>query len=351
MRRYRLTAPILAVALLAATKVIVLLSAGALTGRITLEDFALRWDGGHYIRLAEKGYHGEADYAFPPLYPITIRILAATGIPPWASALIVSNIASFFLLAGLSRVSGWRTALLVMTFPPLLLYTTTAYSEALALSLTVWGVAYYIRGRTWRAGILIALGEIARYSMALAGLGLILHLLISRRGKGILGLITPQALAVALVLAFFTVQAGTPLAYFKAEKHWGAGLVSPAEQAEWLLHGPITYQFSLLNGIPTPPGVFLFRNYLFILAYTLGAILLAARRRWALLAAGLPGLIVLPLLGGVPSISVPRIALHSITLLIPLGEPKASTATTLYAAAGICGNVVATVWHYTSFFA
>ena len=33
------------------------------------------WDGGHYIGIAQNGYSEKFQYAFFPLYPITINLL------------------------------------------------------------------------------------------------------------------------------------------------------------------------------------------------------------------------------------------------------------------------------------
>ena len=55
------------------------------------------WDAGHYVRIAESGYHlGPGFPAFFPLYPLLVHI--ADALLPGgalAAALIVANLAAF----------------------------------------------------------------------------------------------------------------------------------------------------------------------------------------------------------------------------------------------------------------
>ena len=340
---------------LAAAKIIVLVIAGA-TGPGGLERFALRWDGGHFIRIAARGYTDASSLAFAPLYPWLTRLTArALGAPVWLAALVVSNTASVLLFLVLARLYGWRAAVLLYLVPPMPLYTTAAYSESLGLLLLALAVLDCSRRRHARAAAWVALAAWARYVLGLAGLGLLVVALARRdRRGGLLGLLA-LSISLVLLLAFFDRVGGSPLAYLEAEKAWEAGLSSPLEQARWLLGSGIVEQFSTLRGIPLGGPVYLVRNLLYYAVLTAGLALGAARPCEAGrcgITMTLPLAAMLPALTGVPAMSVPRLALAAFPLLAPVASRMSgSPAGLLFLAGEAAALPVVTIWHMESFFA
>ncbi|MCE4628620.1 MAG: hypothetical protein F7C34_05715 [Desulfurococcales archaeon] len=345
MRRYEVAG---AIALFIIAKLVVLWASGA-TSLEGLRIFATRWDAEHFARLAEEWYSGEADYAFAPLLPATARILVVAGLPSWASVLLVANIGSVALLAGLSRLYDPRTAALVMAFPVLAVYTTAPYSEALALPLFVWGLYAYQRKNYLAAGLLLGASATARYTMALAGAVLVLYTL--RRGLREAAALTAGLAPAALLLAAFLASSRWGLTvYFRAERYWQAGLGTPLDHVRWILESSITAQFASLRGIPVSPGLYVARNILFALLAVAGLALHWSRwrRPWETLAA-VPGIIVPILATGVPALSMPRLILAGLPAIAGLA-PKGRATALIYVAGALAGACVVAVWHMELFF-
>ena len=340
---------------LAAAKILVLALAGA-TSPGGLERFALRWDGGHFTRIAAHGYTDTSSLAFAPLYPWLTRLASrAIGAPVWLAALIVSNTASVLLFLVLARLYGWRAALLLYLVPPMPLYTTAAYSESLGLLLLALAVLDCSRRRHARAAAWVALAAWARYVLGLAGLGLLAASLARGDRRGALLGLLPLAASLALLLAFFSHVGGSPLAYLEAEKSWEAGLSSPLAQAEWLLRSGIVEQFSTLRGIPLGGAVYLARNLIYYVVLTAGLVLGVSRPcepgRCGI-PMTLPLAAMLPALTGVPAMSVPRLALSAFPLLAPIASRMSRSPSGLLFLAGEAAALpVVTVWHMESFFA
>ena len=113
-----------------------------------------RFDTLWYLRIAERGYDLPAGVVFYPLYPFLIRSLSGlTG--PMAAALLISTVAAFFYFWGLLRLvrsefsdpHPLRTVLLGAVWPASFFFFA-GYTEALAIALIVWCVAW-ARDERW----------------------------------------------------------------------------------------------------------------------------------------------------------------------------------------------------------
>ena len=121
-----------------------------------------RFDTLWYLRIAEHGYDLPQASVFYPLYPSLIRALSAIGIGGLASALIVSTMATFFLLLGLFRLAemdlpagaAWRSVLLLAAWPASFIFLA-GYPDSLVLALVVWAV-YWARTDRWGLAIKVA---------------------------------------------------------------------------------------------------------------------------------------------------------------------------------------------------
>jgi hypothetical protein len=107
-----------------------------------------RFDTLWYLRIAARGYDEPAAVVFYPLYPWLIRVLGElTG--PIAAALLISTVATFFYFWGLTRLARnefptlqpLRTVVLAAVWPASFLLFA-GYTEALAIALIVWCVAW-----------------------------------------------------------------------------------------------------------------------------------------------------------------------------------------------------------------
>jgi hypothetical protein len=129
-----------------------------------------RWDGQWYLSIARSNYVERYPYsaAFPPLYPVVIKLLSLNrpSSMPWV-AVIISNACSFIALYFLYRlvplVINVRYRLQVcfafMVFPALIVCTFVAYSEGLFLALTIGAYLFWKQDRFGLAAAL-AIGSV-----------------------------------------------------------------------------------------------------------------------------------------------------------------------------------------------
>jgi Gpi18-like mannosyltransferase len=144
-----------------------------------------RWDTGHYLSIALKGYNPENESAaFFPLYPLLIRYLEPL-LPGGAlsAALIISHAACLAALTVLFRLveelqgssTARRTVTYLMAYP-FAFFLVTAYNESVFLLFCVAGFycmrqGYWVSAGLWgslasgtrQAGILLALAFVIEY--------------------------------------------------------------------------------------------------------------------------------------------------------------------------------------------
>lgn len=138
------------------------------------------WDGGWYVEIAENGYPDElvmvspqqdesAPLAFPPLYPMLMRLLHLAGMPALSAGLLITAIAGVAALVGVYAVArdlvppraAALTALL-WAAGPMTIVLSMAYSEALFIALAAWAIWLVRRGWWLTAGALALLSGLTR---------------------------------------------------------------------------------------------------------------------------------------------------------------------------------------------
>ncbi|AGZ43987.1 mannosyltransferase family protein [Actinoplanes friuliensis] len=216
------------------------------------------WDAGHYVRIAESGYHlGPGFPAFFPLYPMLIHafdpVLPGGGL---VSALVVANAAAFGALAVLYRLADHefgprvaRRASWYLAAFPMGFFLFIGYNESLFLLLTVGALYAGRRGHWWLAGALGALSSATR----LFGLLLLAPLAVEylRQVGWRPRLIRRDVLSLALVplgvvaySIYCLVELGSPVQFSIAQDQWGRRYTVPGQA--WLTsvqqiagHGPL----------------------------------------------------------------------------------------------------------------
>lgn len=126
-------------------------------------------DSVYYVNIAGRGYYDDADYAFPPLYPMIIR-LVSFGFDRIFVAVVVANL---FYIA--SILLFYKTALLYMDetlssaatlcyafFPPNFAYGTVAYSEPVFLAFTIGSWYLFKKKQYLGSGLFITLASLTR---------------------------------------------------------------------------------------------------------------------------------------------------------------------------------------------
>jgi Gpi18-like mannosyltransferase len=205
------------------------------------------WDAGHYVRIAESGYHlGPGFPAFFPLYPLLVHI--ADAVLPGgalAAALIVANAAAFGALAVLHRLAEFefgprvaQRAIWYLAAFPTGFFLFLGYNESLFILLTAGALYAGRRGHWWLAGALGGLSSATR----LFGVLLVAPLAIEylRRLEWKPRRIRPDVLGLALVplgvvgySLYCLVELGNPLAFSAAQDQWGRRYTFPGEA--WLI--------------------------------------------------------------------------------------------------------------------
>lgn len=205
-----------------------------------------RWDTGHYVAIAMKGYDPQNESAaFFPFYPLLIRIfepvLPGGGL---AAALIVANVACIVALAFLHRlvedltdaVTARRTVFYLMVFP-YAFFLCSAHNESVFLAFTLASLYCMRRGQWWVAGALGAFASATRQAGLLLGLAFVVEYMRQRRWRisGVRG----DVLGVALIpfgtgaYALYCWHAfGDPLRFAHLQVLWG-------REPSWPWEGPM----------------------------------------------------------------------------------------------------------------
>jgi Mannosyltransferase (PIG-V) len=302
-----------------------------------------RWDTGHYLRIAEQGYGAAPqDVAFFPLYPTLIH--AADLLLPGGAlgaALVVSNIAGFFALLVLHRLTRHevggevadRTVFYLVAFPTAFFFAA-AYNHSLFLLLTAGSLYAMRRGAWWAAGGLGALAGATR----IGGVVLMVpfgYEYLRQRGFD-WRRIRPDAAALALVpvglagfAAYCAARFDDPFAFLNAQQLWHRQLSWPGD-ALWrtgvqIGRFPLLGEYSAVNLLDLSAALGF--SALLVLCLV-GPYRLRRDQLWLTLF-GL-GVIVLPLLLPAtderPLLSMTRYVLDVIPAFVVLGKMGQSKA-------------------------
>jgi hypothetical protein len=200
------------------------------------------WDGWWYLGIVQNGYHAAPlegayhDYAFLPLWPMLVKVLALP-FPGWEGliAVLLANALFVVGLVMLVRLTAprygvafaFRTAALLAIFPLAAVFSM-AYAESLFLVLMLGAFLAAERGRAVPAGVCLALATLTR----LQGAALVIPVAwilweVAGRPRSIRGL-TPSWLALLLgpaaaVGAYLWVVwlTGDSASYAAAQGAWG----------------------------------------------------------------------------------------------------------------------------------
>jgi len=137
-----------------------------------------RWDGVWFLRAVHSGYpshlpmaHGHVvanPVAFFPLFPLLVRVGAATGLDAGAVALVLSGVTGLTAVWAVGLLArrlagdsaGARAALLFAVFPGTFAFSF-AYSEGIVVTCVAFGLLALLDRRWWLAGLLGAVASAA----------------------------------------------------------------------------------------------------------------------------------------------------------------------------------------------
>lgn len=192
------------------------------------------WDGEHYLKIAQFGYRDDAQYAFFPLYPLTVRTVYQLTGNYLLAAVLISLTAAFLgmqLLYKLALMDFDRKiaekVILALVFFPTSFYFLAAYSESLFFLLVV-ATFYFLRSnKILLATLIAALASATR----VVGIALVVSLIINvwiRDGinkKNWYVLLAPAGLLVYCWFLFN--QTGDPFYFLTAQTNWHRSLTPP----------------------------------------------------------------------------------------------------------------------------
>jgi hypothetical protein len=191
-----------------------------------------RFDTLWYLHIAAYGYDRPDGIVFYPLYPILIHAVSWITGSELAAAVVVSTVATFFMLWGamrlfeqdLDRVTSFRAVVIWMAMPGAFTFFA-GYPDSLVVALIVWSI-YFARSGQWRwAG---ALGFFAGLTKALGCFVALPLIWIGWRGRERRSV----AAAVACIAGVGAFQVWLGANHFPPvtavyQKYWGTSTVAP----------------------------------------------------------------------------------------------------------------------------
>lgn len=185
------------------------------------------WDGGHFLGIAQYGYSEKFQYAFFPLYPLTIAALNKITGDYLIAALLISVAASFLGLQLLYRLVANDKVVLALLFFPTSFFFLTAYSEGLFFFLVVATFFFLRRKKLFLAVFLTALASATRLAGLALAAGLIVEVALTAgiNRKNWFVLLSP--LGFLIYCWYLFLQTGDPFYFITAEAHWQRALSLP----------------------------------------------------------------------------------------------------------------------------
>lgn len=192
------------------------------------------WDGGHYLGIARNGYSQNFQYAFFPLFPLTIRVVNFLTQNYLMAGILISAVSAFLGAHLLSRLvaldfgkSAAEKTVLAFLFFPTSFYLLTVYSEGLFFLLTI-AAFYFLRQNKLIWATIFAVLVSATRLVGLAVVAGILFDVLTREGLNRKNWYVLFSVSGFLIYCLFLYQqTGDPLYFLTAENHWQRTLVIP----------------------------------------------------------------------------------------------------------------------------
>lgn len=192
------------------------------------------WDGGHFLGIAQFGYVEKFQYAFFPLYPLSIKLVKfITGNYLYAGILI-SVIATLLGLLVLYRLilldfdkKFAEKVIIAMLFFPTSFYFITAYSEGLFFLMVV-STFYFLRQKKLiLATIFASLASATRLAGLAVVLGLIFEVIITSKITRKNWFVFLAPLGFLIYCWYLYNQTGDFFYFTVAELHWQRNITIP----------------------------------------------------------------------------------------------------------------------------
>ena len=219
-----------------------------------------RWDGLHYINLAELGYSGYVEngknlfLVFFPLYPWLTRVISWFTGNTMAAGLLLSWLSYaggcvfFYKLAAyeLGRAGARRTVLFLSVYPYAFFFGGLM-TEGLFLLTTAAGLWYIRRHRWWLAGLWGVLAALTRMHGVLLIGAACAELVESRGGldwRAVVRRLPALLLPLLGTLGYLALNwqvTGDPLALTVMQQHWSQGANPIGDTLWYVMENAFTY--------------------------------------------------------------------------------------------------------------
>ncbi|EMD22938.1 hypothetical protein [Amycolatopsis azurea] len=310
------------------------------------------WDGWWYLQIAERNYGGvpepldaagelfpAAPMGFFPLYPGAMRVLGELGLPLLAAGLVVSTGAGVVAACGLQRIGerfgGQRVGLVLVVLwagAPMSITQSMVYTESLFVALAAWSLVGVLERRFGMAAVCTMFAGLTRSTaVVLVAVVVVAAVLAATRGRGrdrwqLLGWAAIAPLGLAGYWGFVAARTGSLTGWQDIElRGWGVRWDWGREAAEYTVR-LLTREGSRFETLVL---------FVTVAAVILGAVMIARRMPWPLVAYGI-GVAVLAIgTAGFPQMRG-RFLLPAFVLLLPvavgLAKRRPSTAVAVAAA-------------------
>lgn len=279
-----------------------------------------QWDGGHYLKISNNGYHFFTDYVFMPLYPYLVKNLSYLTGNILLSGLLIANICFLIFIFILSNLvkSRYGPNIAFFTIATYLLFPTTfftaaLYSESLFLMLVCLCFYYLYKKNYLFAAFFCAFASATR----LVGIFLFVSILYAyladikfnpRKVNRQFLFILVSPLFLITYTVYLADKFQFPFLFLTSERFWARGLTDPASTL-------ISTAWSIFTGVKPLSFYFDFAITILFLAT-----LILGRRK---IPSSLWIYSTLVILAGISSgtlTSMPRYALASVGSFIILGK-------------------------------
>lgn len=245
-----------------------------------------RWDGLHYVNLAELGYSGYVEdgknlfLVFFPLYPWLMRVISLITGNTMAAGLLISFVCYgagcvfLYKLAALELGRGGaRRTVLFLSVYPYAFFFGGIMTESLFLLTTAGGLWAIRRHRWWQAGVWGLLAAMTRMHGVLligaAAAELVEHM--GRfDGKRIVrklpALLLP-AVGTLIYLALNWTVTGNPFAFTIMQRHWSQGFSPIADTLGYVLKNALSYPTVMVRYQIWIPTILLFPVFFALLVW------------------------------------------------------------------------------------
>ena len=247
---------------------------------------ANRWDSQHFLEIARNGYpsgvEGDLLFAFAPVYPAMVAVVAQAVGNLYLAGVIVSNVFYILSIIAFYKVARMYTdyvescllALIFGMFPTYLVYGTLAYSESVFLFFAITSWYFFKKEQYLPCAVFTTFSILTRYISGLLvpiyGVILLSKMIDRyREGKSILKAFDIRwlwfgitGISVIAVFLYFQSLTGSFFAAFDAHAWFGDRLATPFHQFIWFFEG----YFTQINpGVD--PFLLMLQRYMFTIPF------------------------------------------------------------------------------------